>query len=172
MTGTAQSATGGRKRATARWRQAGPLIVVLVAAAVLAAACGGASHDAASSSVDGTRESGILFTSCMRSHGVSNFPDPVPGGGFDVPRGIKTQPQFSPAFRTCRRDLPGGVTSPKRVNIREQLSFASCVRSHGITGFPDPLPGGGFDITFNTNSPQFEAAARVCQATGIHWNAP
>jgi hypothetical protein len=38
------------------------------------------------------------------------------------------------------------------------------MRSHGITDYPDPMPGGGFRITFDTSTPQFEAARNACTA--------
>jgi hypothetical protein len=180
MTGTAQSMAGGRKRTTPRrkrttprWRRAGPLVVLLAAVAVSVAACGGGgSHDPANgtSTQSPARQSGVLFAGCMRSHGVPNFPDPVPGGGFGTPSGVKHEPRFQSASQACQGDLPGGGPSAKHVNIREELNFAGCMRSHGVSNFPDPMPGGGWDIPGNTNSPQFEAAARACQTTGIHWN--
>jgi hypothetical protein len=108
----------------------------------------------------------------MRSHGVTHFPDPMPGGGFDIPRGVKSGPEFQSASEACGKDLPGGGPSAKHVNIQEELSFARCMRSRGVTDFPDPMPGGGWDLPGNTNSPQFEAAAHACQVTGIHWNGP
>ena len=45
------------------------------------------------------------------------------------------------------------------------VAFSRCMRSHGTTNFPDPLPGGGFNITGNTNSQQFQAADNTCRAT-------
>lgn len=185
MTRTAQSPPEGTKRTTPRWRRAGPLVVLLVAAAALVAACGGGgSHDAASSSSNATgaqspaRQSGILYAACMRAGGVSSFPDSavsVHAGQveFDIPPGIKDEPQFRSASRACSRDLPGGGASAKpSENIGDEIEFANCMRSHGITDFPDPMPGGGFDIPGNTNSPQFEAADSACQARpgspGVH----
>jgi hypothetical protein len=91
---------------------------------------------------------------------------------FDVPGYLKSEPQFPSASRACQRDLPGGVVSAKHVNLQEQLEFARCMRSRGITDFPDPMPGGGWDLPGDTNSPQFEVAAHACQATGIHWDEP
>jgi hypothetical protein len=182
MIRTAQSPAGAGKRATSRWRRIGALAAVLVAVAAPVAACsGGGSPDATSSSLNGTsvqssaRQSGINYASCMRADGVRNFPDSaisVNDGQveFDVPGYLKSEPQFPAASRACQRDLPGGVVSAKHVNLHEQLEFARCMRSHGITDFPDPMPGGGWDIPGDTNSPQFVAAAHACQATGIHWN--
>lgn len=178
MTRTAQPPAEGSKRVTARWQRAGPLAVVLVAVAALAVACGGGgSHAAASSSLNGisaqsARQRGILFASCIRAHGVPNFPDSAISandGKFElnVPGYLKSEPQFQSALRACQKDLPGGGSAAKhqRVNVQQELSYAHCMRSHGITNFPDPLPGGGFNITGNTNSPRFEAAENACRVT-------
>jgi hypothetical protein len=183
MTRTARFPARARTLATARWRRAGPAIVVLAAAAALVAACGsGGSQDAASSSANGTsaqssaRQSGIIFVSCIRAHGVPSFPSwavTAVDGQFEmhVPGYFKSEPQFQSALQACQRDLPGGGASAKHFNIPEELNFARCMRSHGITWFPDPLPSGRFDIMADTTSPQFEAAARACQSTGVHWNS-
>jgi hypothetical protein len=160
------------------------MVVALVAVAALVAACGGGgSHDATSSSPNGTsaqssaRDSGIRYASCMRADGVPNFPDSAVSVNdgqveFDVPRYLKSEPQFGAASRACQHDLPGGAPPLKHVNLQEELEFSRCMRSHGIANFPDPMPGGGWDIPVDTNSPQFEAAAHACQTTGIHWNGP
>ncbi len=184
MAYAARFSAKGRKPAIPRWRRVGPLAVVLVAVAALAAACGGGSKNTASSSPNAASaqssasQSGVLFASCMRAHGVSNFPDSavsVSGGQLElhVPGYLKSEPEFGSASRACQRDLPGGGASAKpSVNIQEELEFANCMRAHGITDFPDPLPGGGFDILGDTNSPQFEAAENACQtrpgSPGVH----
>ncbi len=159
------------------------MVMMLVAIAAIVAACGGGgSQDAASSSANGTsaqssaRQSGMLFASCIRAHGVPNFPDSdaSAAGQFhlDVPGYLKSDPQFDSALRACQTDLPGGGPT-KHVNVREELNFAICMRAHGITDFPDPEPHGGFEIIpGNTSSPEFDAAAQACQSTGIHWNGP
>jgi hypothetical protein len=182
MIRTAQYSAEVRRRTIPQRRRAGPLVVVLVVAAALGAACGGgASHSAASAPNIASGQSpagqrGLLFASCIRAHGIPNLPDSdvsVSGGrvSFHIPGYLK--PQFPSAFQACQRDLPGGdIPARKHVNIREEISFASCMRSHGITDFPDPLPGGGWDVPGDTSSPQFEAAVHACQSTGIHWNDP
>jgi hypothetical protein len=182
MTRMAQHPAEGKRRRIPRRRRAGPLVVVLVAAAALGAGCGGGdSHSAASapntaSGQPPARQSGLLFASCIRAHGIPNLPDSavsVNGGHveFHIPGYLK--PQFPSAFQACQGDLPAGaIPARKHVNIRAEISFASCMRSHGITDFPDPLPGGGWDVPGDTSSPQFDAAAHACQSTGIHWNGP
>jgi hypothetical protein len=162
------------------------LVAAIVGAGLLAAACGGGStpHGVArvgspkSTTTSAPESSGVRYASCMRAHGVANFPDSavsVDGDTvqFNTPHGIKSEPHFASAARACARDLPGasGVLA-KHVNVQAELAFARCMRSHGITDFPDPLPGGGFNAPGDTNSPQFEAAARACQSTGVHWNGP
>jgi hypothetical protein len=111
---------------------------------------------------------GILYASCMRAHGVSNFPDPLPGGGFDVPKGDKREPGFQSAFGDCEEDLPNASPPAKHVNLGEEVSFARCMRSDGISDFPDPTAAGTWNLpdTLTTDSARFEAAARACQTTG------
>jgi hypothetical protein len=76
---------------------------------------------------------------------------------------IKSEPQFASASRACRIDLRSGSSTPtKQVSIQAPLAYANCMRSHGIINFPDPMPGGGFNIAFNTNTPQFQAADSAC----------
>ena len=161
----------------------------MVAVAALVAGCGGS--NAAVASVNSTststnsagapssaRQTGVLYASCMRAHGIANFPDPavsVLGGHVEIhiPRAIKRETGLLSASQACQKDLPASSGTPaKKTNITADLKFAKCMRSHGITNFPDPMPGGGFNLPGNTNSPQFETAAKHCQWTGIHWNGP
>jgi hypothetical protein len=169
-------------RTTPGRRRAGPLVALLLAAPALLAACGGGgSHAAASASPSGSsaqssaRQNGVLFDSCIETHGFPDFPDSAVSVNGDqleihIPGNLKREPQFQSVLQLCQRDLPGGGPQAKHVNIAEEINFARCMRSHGITDFPDPLPGGGWDVPGDTNTPQFEAAAHACQVTGIHWN--
>ena len=47
----------------------------------------------------------LRYARCMRDHGVHNFPDPLPNGGFRIPTGIDTQ---SPAFNTASQACGSG----------------------------------------------------------------
>lgn len=121
-----------------------------------------------------TRQSDLRYVSCMRSHGIRNFPDPLPGGGFNLPLDLKANPEWSSAQQACQGDLPGGGPAAKRaehpLNVEEELRFTSCMRSHGFSDFPDPnstgllviSPSSGIDL----NSPQFEMAEKACQPSG------
>jgi hypothetical protein len=84
----------------------------------------------------------LQLARCMRSHGVSNFPDPSAGGGINLD-GTGLNPE-SPAFRSARQACksflpPGGrkltLTAAQK---RAALAFAECMRAHGERDFPDP----------------------------------
>ena len=124
-----------------------------IAASTVIAACG--SNSSSSSSSDGhptqaqiqdqLRQDLLRFASCMRSHGVSNFPDPTsPGADKEfllgqIP-GVNPQaPGFHSADTACKHLLPGGGSSAHgaTAQVMAQLLHTSrCVRAHGLTGFP------------------------------------
>ncbi len=178
------------KRNASRLVRAASLVAVLVGGAVSLGACGGTDAPGVASvgSTTTTRPSpaaesassdALRYSKCIRAHGVSNFPDPAPSGGFHVPGSVKGEPQFQSAAQACQPDAPGGGASAKHVNVHEELRYAECMRSHGIADFPDPLPGGGFRITntdIRTTSPRFEAATSACAAKpgspGVHPTGP
>jgi hypothetical protein len=119
------------------------------------------------------------FSSCMRTHGVPNFPDPdsqgritFAGGGGGLNPGSH---QFQAAQRQCAKFLPNGGQPPspaQQAKMQAQaLKFAACMRAHGVKSFPDPqFQGGGISIKIdassgiNPRSPQFQAAQQACQA--------
>jgi hypothetical protein len=173
MTTTARSPAEVKRVTSPRWRRAGPMIVALAAVAALAAACGGGGSSSSPNGISAqlsARQSGLLFVSCIRAHGFPDFPDSdvsVNGAGqpeLHVPSYLKGDPRFQSALHACQADLPGGGPPAKHVNVQAELVYARCMRSHGITDFPDPMPGGGFTIPFDTSTPQFEAADQACGA--------
>jgi hypothetical protein len=113
------------------------------------------------------------YSSCMRSHGVANFPDPIISGNgvsLQITPGIAGSPQFAAAQAACRSLLPG---RPQGANFTTQqqtdyLKAAECMRSHGLTGFPDPTFSGG-QVGFNlpsgmdANSTPFRRARVICE---------
>ena len=137
------------------------VVAGLAVLSLLVSACGGspASHVAqAGSSAGSTRKSStspsatgkyaasLAYSRCMRSHGVSNFPDPKQvGGGIQVSGsapGIDPQsPLFVSARQACRHLQPGGG-EPARAGqqraLARMLHISQCMRAHGIPGFPDP----------------------------------
>jgi hypothetical protein len=55
----------------------------------------------------------LKAAACMRSHGITDFPDPTfPGGrvNFSIPASIDTKSrQFTQAARTCTKLIPAGL---------------------------------------------------------------
>ena len=176
----------GSKRPTPQGRANALLVAALIALAMSVAACGGSpstgvarlgstTTSSPSSSAQTASTDALEFVQCMRTHGVSNLPDSAVSASdghlaIAMPAGVKREPAFASASMACGKYLRSGLPV-KHVNVQEELNFANCMRSHGITDFPDPKPGGGFNIVFNTTSPQFEAAASACESTGIHWDS-
>jgi hypothetical protein len=166
----------------------------LLAAMIGLAACGssdptgtaGGSTSAQDSSANSSKA--LQFAQCMRSHGVSNFPDPSSSGGINLqvqktPNGTSVNgvevngPAFQSAMQACRSYLPNGgkPSAAQTAKIKAQaLAMSRCMRSHGVPNFPDPTfqtgPNGGVGLGIrigqnsgiNPNSPQFQAAQKDC----------
>jgi len=171
-------------------RRAGPLAagltiariaVGLLAAGLLAAACGGSSGPGVanagptSSASPGASGHGSLlaYSRCMRSHGITKFPDPDshgdlglnagPGSGIDP-----NSPQYKAADRACKHLMPAPNAGQAAQDRPALLRYARCMRAHGIPDFPDPEPGGGLSIKasrgsdLDPNNPIYKAADRAC----------
>ncbi|MFZ0976288.1 MAG: hypothetical protein WAN22_28955 [Solirubrobacteraceae bacterium] len=157
-----------------------PTFTIAVAAvAVLAAGCGGGSSPPASSATPaaaGTDLAGnaMAFAACMRSHGLSSYPDPqvsqstghvqirISPGGLDP-----TSPAFKSATHACGHLLPDGGSPSGAVSPQEQaqdLRYASCMRTHRVTNFPDPDHDGVFTLPSGVDqqAPQFQRATKAC----------
>jgi hypothetical protein len=109
-------------------------------------------------------------------HGLPNFPDPGSNGTFQLNGSeyAANSPQFQNAQKECRKFVPNGGAPPPPAQQAKMLSqllqFSECVRSHGITQFPDPQSiNGNVRLVFtpnmgiDPNSPQFQAAQKACQ---------
>ena len=61
-------------------------------------------------------------------------------------------PKFQAAQNACTHLLPNrGGGSPEtaqqqRTQLADELSFARCMRSHGVSRFPDPTAQGGLSV--------------------------
>jgi len=125
-----------------------------VAAATVIAACG--SNSRSSSGPSGSpvsnpsqaqaQQEELSFARCVRSHGVSSFPDPTPnGGGFNLsaPGINSSSPAFKAAQTACKDLLPVKhveLEPPSAQAYARLLHWAKCMREHGISGLPDPKP--------------------------------
>jgi len=129
--------------------------LLIAALAVVAAGCG-SSGPSTTTSTSGSLRTGpgnavqtaFKYARCMRSHGVSNFPDPKvsssPGRqaiAFHVDPSETGSPNFKSASQACKSILPaptGTSQAEQQAHKQGLLDFASCMRAHGIAGFPDP----------------------------------
>lgn len=117
----------------------------------------------------------MKFSGCMRSHGVTEFPDPTVGSNglpsfgptLNVNGGA---PVYDAAQRVCKQDLPdiGPHTSAEKATANAAaLRYATCMRSHGVPDFPDPNGQGLIQInasgTLEPNSPAFQNAQMACK---------
>ncbi|MGO9820095.1 MAG: hypothetical protein ACLPTJ_05510 [Solirubrobacteraceae bacterium] len=163
------------------------LALTALGCAAVIAACGGSSSKSTTSA--GYTQA-VKFASCMRSHGVPSFPDPVAGGGFQFPVRSGFNP-FAPAAAAaqhdCRSLLPAGGKGPGEASAQDKartLALAQCMREHGVMGFPDPIssppsnptgysilfgqPGAVIAVpsTINPQTPTFRHAATACGFPG------
>ena len=175
-------------------------LFALAALAFLATGCGGSpsgshvaqlasttspSHGGSSSntSVAPTQASGALaFSRCMRSHGVTEFPDPNNRGVLpksQLEQIAASNPHFQPAQAACAKLLPNGPVPPggqlNQTGLqkmeRDALNFSRCMRSHGVPDWPDYTLRGGipiFDLhgtTIDPNAPPVVAKQAACEST-------
>ena len=156
--------------------------VAVAALSLLAEGCGGGGSpgvaNVASSppAATTTTTTGLLaFSQCMRSNGVPNFPDPQRFVGGNVKLTIHQAAPPQAALDACSHLLPtnGGSGSQEtaqqqRTQLADELSFARCMRSHGVSRFPDPTAQGGLSVEMvraagiDVRSPQVLRVVQAC----------
>lgn len=165
---------GGRLRGLgSRPRRAGPVALWLVMAGVLAAACGGSPASPKAVRSRSVQSAELAYSSCIRAHGVPDFPDPQPGGGYARGAinaiGGQNSPRLLPAQKACRAQAvaAGFVHTPAEIrrHVQQEMAESACMRKHGVPDMPDPdaqgqiiFPPGGP----NPGQPQFQAAQKRC----------
>lgn len=125
-----------------------------VAALMGVSACGATGQGGSQATQAGAAgsEAAVLheFVDCVRAHGIPGFPD----GSIDS-HGVVNFPDSAPRIpdstvNACQvyfnRLPPQPTVSPPvpQQLFQELLSFARCMRSHGVTDWPDPAPSGTF----------------------------
>ncbi|MEA2145390.1 MAG: hypothetical protein QOG59_977 [Solirubrobacteraceae bacterium] len=133
-----------------RWPLAALALVVMVA---LISGCGSAAPAATGSGGAGNNTAanvpkGVKFSECMRSNGVSEFPDPS-AGKFTIDGIVNgssldpNTPAFKQAISACKDLEPAGFMGSKRRPEQQSaaLKFAQCIRANGVPDFPDPVNG-------------------------------
>jgi len=143
-----------------------PAAAVVLALAMVLAACGpsapkssGTSGSEASNSSPNNqsqiRSESLRFARCMRANGIRDFPDPPGNGSYGVKSfarqsngrtvSINGVPVSAPAFRSAlaKRDRylpqpPAPATSELATIRALMVTWAKCMRSHGLPHFGDP----------------------------------
>jgi hypothetical protein len=172
--------------APARWRHAIPVGVAIGSLGLLGAGCGSSPGSPSGSTTPPTKDfasSAYRFSSCMRNHGVADFPDPRVSSGANgqvsvmvrITPSITGSPQFKAAQKACRGILPapGNVSATQlaqqqHARAQNLLAFATCLRSHGVPGFPDPTSQGQLTLQMvkaagvDLHAPAVLTAAKAC----------
>ena len=162
-------------------RRLGILTCAAVPLAALLAACGSSGPTGTTtgtSSPESPVQAAFKYAQCMRSHGVTGFPDPhvttTQGSGEisqALPASAAAAPKFKSASKACAGIEPGpGAKGPGShgPNKQDLLAFAQCLRAHGISGFPDPNVQGRLNLQaisaagVDYHSHTFEVAADSC----------
>ena len=129
----------------------------------------------------GSGKAALKFAKCMRANGVSSFPDPNSSGVFTFGSSSGIDPrttQFHSAMQKCRKDLPTPHFTPAQLAAAKAaaLRFSQCMRSHGVTNYPDPQFGsggpaavqiGGSGSGLDPSSPSFQRAMQACANLGL-----
>ena len=161
--------------------------VLLAGLAVVAAGCGGGSKTPAVASLGRTTTASTsagsgakgstaarveAFSTCMRTHGVPNFPSPNSQGSVSLGSGSgldPNSPQLRNAAKACAGLLPTPSPAQQQAIQTALLKFAVCMRAHGVLDFPDPSFSGGRLAPklgslsgIDPNSPQFQSAETTC----------
>ena len=113
----------------------------------------------------------VEFAECIRSNGVSEFPDPNSSGQFAY--GIPSQSSpldpssaaWQHAIGACKTLEPPTFMpthfTPQQLSAR--LTFAQCVRANGVPDFPDPTATGPLvDVSNGSSIPGLHATIQKC----------
>ena len=151
-----------------------------VALGVTVAGCSGGPTVPTAGSAGGSASAGasslaeaVAYSQCIRSHGVPNFPDPVktPDGGYGY-RTTGIDPNsaaFQGALQDCKAlPSPWNSTGQQLSPAQQQawLNWATCIRAHGVSDFPDPTFSGSevHDTGVGSSSPQLQSAMDACKS--------
>jgi hypothetical protein len=165
-----------------RARAAVAIAATAIATAAMLAACSSPSSTVSGRSPGAGGAAGspsaASFASCIRSHGVPDYPDPGRNAG---PNGQSMQ-QFAQELGISVSRLRAALDACANLNPKlhapagqpltaqeeqDYLRAAACMRSHGFA-IPDPSFAGGhasfaLPSGIHTTSPQFVHALQTCQ---------
>ena len=118
----------------------------------------------------GTGAAGVRFAACMRSNGVSNYPDPDAQGVITITISSALNPSsplFQKAHSDCQKLIPAGrapSAAQQRQHKAKALAFAACMRAHGVPHYPDPTFGSGGTISQSLGRGDADPSSPIVQA--------
>jgi hypothetical protein len=161
----------GRWRPSPAARRTAAVLITTTTLALLVAACGASKTasgtSGSTSTATATISQAVTFTRCMRSHGVSNYPDPNARNSGPGTNGLPkvnlqalgvSSSLVDRAEGACQRVLPDGAQLSRHASrsiLDRLVAFGRCMRFHGVSNWPDPtrtlgnFPGSpryGFDL--------------------------
>jgi hypothetical protein len=110
----------------------------------------------------------------MRSHGDPNQVDPTVDASkviqitLDAPDGLRGENGACGSYLSAAQTALGGGTQPGSSSEATALRFAQCMRTNGVSDYPDPTTNNnqalhatpGSDL--NPANPTFQAASALC----------
>jgi hypothetical protein len=170
------AACGGGSSSTGRTANAGGSSSTSGSSSTAAgsAGSGGSSNTGASTQA----QQNLAFAQCMRSDGVTDFPDPGSNGQFPaISVQMEDQPRFGKGFNACKHLLPDDGVPKAQQDAPQLLKFAQCMHAHGVPSYPEPAgnvspysdlgPNTSVDLLkvagLNPNSPVVSAAVQACE---------
>jgi hypothetical protein len=124
--------------------------LAVIAMVVLISGCGSsAPAETGGGDTAANAQKAVKFAECVRSNGVSDFPDPGASGQFTIDGVVNgssldpNTPAFKQAISACKGLEPAGFMGSKRSpqQMDAALKFAQCIRANGVPDFPDPANG-------------------------------
>ena len=90
------------------------------------------------------------LVACARAHGDPNLPDPTidsQGQAHFPPGTQKPSDATQQACQSIYNRLPASVRNGGgTTDIQTAIKFAQCMRSHGLSDWPDPNPDGSYPL--------------------------
>jgi hypothetical protein len=118
----------------------------------------------------------LSYARCVRSKGVTNFPDPNAAGAFNkltMSQLASGNPTYSAATASCAHLFPSidGTSAGQaqlQVIANDEAKFVRCMRTHGVSNWPNPVLSQGrevFDpaaVGIKPNAPAMAAKIQAC----------
>jgi len=151
-----------------------PAALAMIAMVALISGCGSsapATGSGGGSSTATAHLKAVQFAECIRSNGVSEFPDPDASGQFAYGIPSYSSPlnpssaAWQHAIGACKNLEPAEFmpTSFTPRQLAARLKFAQCMRADGVPSFPDPTPHGPLiDVHGAQSIPGLQATIQKC----------